>query len=396
MGDAMPDFLPYGRQTIEADDVAAVAAALTDDYLTTGPRVEAYEAAFAQAAGAAHAVASNSGTAALHLPLLALGLGPGEAVVVPSITFVATANVVRMTGAEVVFADVDPMTGLMTPDTLRAALAETPPAGTRIVGAMPVHLNGQLCDMAGLGALAAERGLWLVEDACHAIGAAAAGACRHSRAAAFSTHPVKGITTGEGGVTTTADPALADHMRRLRSHGLVREPASFMRPDMAFEDGQTQPWYYELPEIGWNYRIPDVLCALGLSQLAKLPRLHARRAHLAGLYARLVAPLAPGIALVPRGERPDGWHLLVALIDFARFGTTRAQVMAALRREAIGTQVHYIPVHEQPYYRDRYGPRRLAGADAYYARCLSLPFFPQMTDDDVARVAAALKRSVGA
>lgn len=377
-------FLPYGRQTIEDDDVAAVVDAMRGDFLTTGPRVEAYEAAFCAATGAAHAVSSNSGTAALHLPLLALGLGPGDAVVVPSLTFVATANVVRITGAEVVFADVHPDTGLLTAETLEAALARVPD-GLRLRGVMPVHLNGRICDLEALAGIAAARDLWLVEDACHALGAEGAGACRFSRAAAFSTHPVKGITTAEGGVTTTGDPALAERMRRLRSHGLVREPEEFARPDRATTDGEPNRWYYEMPEFGWNYRLPDVLCALGLSQLAKLPRLHAARWNLAATYGRLLAERSTIVRPVPRSGA-DGWHLFPILVDFAAAKTTRARLMEDLRAKGIGSQVHYVPVHTQPYYVTRYGVQTLPGADAYYARCLSLPFFPQMTEADVARV----------
>lgn len=383
-------FLPYGRQTIEADDVAAVAAALAGDMLTTGPTVGAFEQAFADAAGAVEAVACNSGTAALHLAMMALDLGPGAAVIVPTITFLATANAARMCGAEAVFADVDPETGLMTPETLREALARAQAQGVAAAGAAPVHLNGQLCDMAGLAEVAREAGIWLIEDACHAIGASGVGASPGSRIAAFSTHPVKGITTGEGGVATTNDLALAAKMRQLRSHGMTRDAEAFEVADLAFDGDEPNPWHYEMTELGWNYRIPDVLCALGLSQLAKLERLHARRAELAARYDRLLAPLAPLARPVPRGTRPDGWHLYPALIEFERLGKSRRAVMSALRERGVGTQVHYIPVHRQPYYRRRSQSVSLPGADAYFGRCLSLPFFPTMRDHDVDRVVGAL------
>lgn len=387
-------FLPYGRQTIEEDDVRAVAAMLHSDFLTTGPKVEEFEAAFAQATGAAHAVACNSGTAALHLAVLALDIGPGDAAIVPTLTFLATANVVRMTGAEVVFADVDPDTGLMTAQTLRAAFDLGAKAGLRVKAALPVHLNGQLCDMAALAAVAEARGTLLVEDACHALGVAGAGATALSRLACFSTHPVKAITTGEGGVVATADIGLAARMRRLRNHGIERPTTASENHALALEGDEANPWYYEMREIGWNYRLPDILCALGLNQLRKLERFVRRRAEIAAVYQESLAPLAPLVHPVSLASTPHGWHLYAVMIDFARLSRTRAQVMTALRSHGIGTQVHYIPIHRQPYYRHRYGKLDLPGADAYYARCLSLPIFPAMRDEDVCRVADALARLV--
>jgi UDP-4-amino-4,6-dideoxy-N-acetyl-beta-L-altrosamine transaminase len=382
-------FLPYGRQTIGDDDIAAVASALHADFLTTGPRVQEFENAFAVATGARHAVACNSGTAALHLAALATDLGPGDAAIVPTLTFLATANVVRMTGAEVVFCDVDPQSGLMTEATLAAAIDQAGKKGLRPKAALPVHLNGNLCDMLALSQAGGKTNLMLIEDACHALGIDGIGATAHSSMACFSTHPVKAIATGEGGVVTTRDESTARRMRRLRSHGMVHDAAAFELPEMASEGGEANPWYYEMPEIGWNYRLPDVMCALGLSQLAKLGQFHARRLEIAALYDRLLRPLAPLLTPVLRGVA-HGLHLYVALIDFAAIGTTRARFMQALRAERIGTQVHYIPVHLQPYYRLRYGAQDLPGANAYYRRCLSLPIFPSMSDDDVHYVSERL------
>jgi UDP-4-amino-4,6-dideoxy-N-acetyl-beta-L-altrosamine transaminase len=388
-------FLPYGRQTIEADDVAAVVESLGADMLTTGPLVERFEQAFASATGARHAVVCNSGTAALHLAVLAIGIGPGDAAIVPAITFLATANVVRMTGAEVVFADVDPDRGVMTPATLADAIERARRAGLRPRVALPVHLNGQLCDMPALAALAARHGCDLVEDACHSLGVTDVGATKHSRIACFSTHPVKAIATGEGGAVTTADAALAARMRRLRSHGMVREPAAFQNRALSFDGDAPNPWSYEMPEIGWNYRLPDLLCALGLSQIAKLERFLARRRALVALYDAAITRLAPSIGPVPHGDRPHGWHLYVLLFDFDGLGISRRQVMDGLRRVGVGTQVHYPPVHRQPYYEARYGAQTLPGADRYYARCLSMPLFPAMADGDVERVVAAVADVTG-
>jgi UDP-4-amino-4,6-dideoxy-N-acetyl-beta-L-altrosamine transaminase len=387
-------FLPYGRHTIEDDDVTAVAAALRDDFLTTGPKVAEFERAFATATGARHAVACSSGTAALHLAVLTQDIGSDDAAIVPTVTFVATANVVRMVGAEVVFADVDPNTGLITAETLQAAISRVNGKGLRPRLALPVHLGGQICDMPRLATVAYAHGMTLIEDACHALGIDGIGATAHSALACFSTHPVKTIATGEGGVVVTADSALASRMRHLRSHGICHDPAQYRNRALAFEGAEVNPWYYEMTEVGWNYRIPDVLCALGISQLRKLARFYGRRAEIAALYDAGLAPLAPVLKPVPHAG-PHGWHLYAVLIDFVALGMTRGWFMKLLRDAGIGSQVHYIPVHRQLYYLERYGEQVLPGADAYYARCLSLPMFPAMSHSDVHRVVDALAQIVG-
>ncbi len=386
--------LPYGRQTIEDDDVAAVAAALRSDFLTTGPLVEEFENHFAGAAGAAHAVACNSGTAALHLAAMGLRLGPGDTAIVPTLTFLASANAIRMTGAEVFFADVDPDSGLMTDASFEEAISLADKYRREIRAAVPVHLNGRICDMRSLANVAKKSNIALIEDACHALGVPSAGANEYSDFACFSTHPVKMIATGEGGVVTTKDADAAARMRKLRSHGMVHAEGELLSREEGFENGAKRPWYYEMHEIGWNYRMPDVLCALGISQLKKLPRFLKRREEIARLYDRLLAPLAPALKPAPRGNDPHGLHLYAVLIDFEKLGTTRAKFMDALRAEGIGTQVHYLPVHRQPYYRDRYGERVLPGADAYYSRCLSIPLYPSMQDADVERVVETLSNLI--
>jgi UDP-4-amino-4,6-dideoxy-N-acetyl-beta-L-altrosamine transaminase len=381
--------LPYGRQTIDDDDVAAVAAALRDDFLTTGPRVEAFEDAFAKSVGARHAVACANGTAALHLAMLALGVGEGAVCIVPSITFLATANCARYVGAEVAFADVDPLSGLMTAETLADAVARC--EGRKIAAILPVHLRGDVAELPALRRIADAVGAALVEDACHALGSrmtfdnapAQAGDGRWGEMAVFSFHPVKTLTTGEGGMVTTADPLIARRLSVLRSHGMVR-PAG------------ADPWWYEMAEPGFNYRLPDVLCALGLSQLTKLPRFADRRRALARRYEEALSPLAPLVRIAARPEWSDPvLHLMSVLIDFEAAGRTRAEVMAALKAAGIGSQVHYIPVHRQPYYATLYGVADLPGADAWYARCLSLPLYPAMEDADVDRVAEALAGALG-
>jgi UDP-4-amino-4,6-dideoxy-N-acetyl-beta-L-altrosamine transaminase len=393
-------FLPYGRQEIDAADLEAVREALQSELLTSGPRVAAFEAAFAAAVGARFAIASNSGTAALHLACLTLDLGPGDSVVVPAITFLATANAARFCGAEVIFADVDPESGRLTAEAFQAALDRNPRAAVKAV--LPVHLNGHCADMPAIRAIAEARGIVVIEDACHAVGGlqragngslAKVGACALSEMACFSLHPVKTITSGEGGVTTTNSEAAYRRMALLRSHGMTRVPAEFANADLAFAaDGSANPWYYEMAELGWNYRITDFACALGSSQLKRLDGYVRRRQELAARYDRLLAPLAPVIRPVP-GATGDqaALHLYAVLIDFAALGRERAAVMQQLKAAGIGSMVHYIPVNRQPYYRRRYGETRLPGAEAYYARVLSIPLFPAMQDADVDRVVDALK-----
>lgn len=389
--------LPYGRQVIEDDDIAAVTAVLRSDFLTTGPTVRAFEAAFAEAVGAPHAVACSSATAGLHLACLAAGIGRGDKVVVPSITFLASANAATYAGAEVVFADVDPDTGLMTPETLEEALAR---AGGPVKAVFPVQLAGQLESPVAIAEVAARHGAIVIEDACHALGASyrapggerRLGACHDASMAVFSFHPVKTIAMGEGGAVTTRDPVLAERLARLVSHGMHKDPAGFLNPEFAFDvDGTPNPWYYEMPEPGYNYRASDIHCALGLSQLRKLDRFLARRAALVALYDRMLRPLAPVIRPIRRvnGCTP-AWHLYATSIDFEALGTTRGQYMKALLACGVGTQVHYIPVHRQPFYRARSGDVQLPGADRYYSRALSLPLFPSMSDADAERVVRTL------
>lgn len=402
----MAAFLPYGRQSVSEADIDAVVRVLRSDWLTQGSAVGEFESALCEAVGAAHAVACNSGTAALHLAALAAGLGSGQTAIVPAITFLATANAVRMTGAEVVFADVDADSGRMGAPHLGEALERAGEAGADVKAVLPIHLAGAVSEPAAIAATAIAAGAVVIEDACHAIGGsyrridgqvATVGSCADALMACFSFHPVKLITTAEGGAVTTNDGALAQRMRLFRNHGMSRDAAHFQNRELAYgNDGAVNPWYYEMSDLGWNYRIPDVLCALGRSQLRSLPERQAKRERLARFYRERLAPFVPFIR--PLAEKPgavSGHHLFVVLVDFAGLGRDRGQVMRALRERGIGTQVHYIPVPWQPYYRQRYGAGDYPGATQYYNRCLSLPLFAEMEEADVARVVSALTEVLG-
>lgn len=388
------NILPYGRQVVDDDDVAAVEAVLRGDFLTTGPVVEAFETALSKRVEATHAVACSSGTAALHLAAMALQLGVGDTVIVPTLTFLATANAARYVGAEVAFADVDAESGLMTPETFASARDRVEAEGRKVSAIFPVHLNGQCVDMKSLRAAAPDLGI--VEDACHVLGGtygnASAGSCQFSDMAVFSFHPVKAVAMGEGGAITTNELAYCERLCRGRNHGIERSSDSFESESLGFDDsGMPNPWYYEMPNLGFNYRASDIHCALGLSQIAKLDRfLAAREARVARYDAQLtgLAPLVRPVGRVAGGH--PAWHLYAVRIDFAAAGLQRSTLMKALRDRGIGTQVHYLPVHLQPYYRKRYGDQVLPGAQAYYESILSLPLFSTMTDADVDRVINAL------
>lgn len=381
-------FLPYGRQSIDQADIEAVVEVLQGDWLTTGPAVSGFEEDFAAHCGARHAVACSNATAGLHLALAGLDVGPGDVCVVPSITFLASANAALYCGADVVFADVDPATGLMTPETLAAALARA----DKVKAVLPVHLAGQCEDLEALSQLCCDHGASMVEDACHAVGTRwrdqAVGGCAHSMASVFSFHPVKTLASGEGGMVTTHDDRLAERMRSLRSHGMERSPDRLHSPDEG-------PWWYEMQALGWNYRLTDMQAALARSQLSRLPSFKARRQ---ALSARYDALLEGDPVIRPNARTPECdpcLHLYSVQIDFAARGQSRGDVMDALHARGIGTQVHYIPVPSQPYYRDRYGDQVLPGAAAYYAQTLTLPLFPGMEDGDPERVISALREVLG-
>ena len=383
--------IPYGRQSITEQDIAAVTAVLQSDFLTQGPAVPAFEAAVRDQVGAKHAVAVNSATSALHIACLALGVGPGDRVWTSAVTFVASANCALYCGATVDFVDIDPATYNMSTARLRDKLVQARIDGTLPKVVIPVHLAGQSCDMAAISALAEEYGFAVIEDASHAIGAdhegRPVGDCRYSTATVFSFHPVKIITTAEGGLVTTNDPALAQRLELLRSHGITRDPA-LMRSE---PEG---PWYYEQIDLGFNYRMTDLQAALGVSQMARLDAFVAERRRLAARYDTLLADL-PLTLPWQDPATASAWHLYVIRIDAARVSWSHREVFDRLRARGIGVNLHYMPVYLQPHYRDLgFAPGHCPEAEAYYASAISIPLYADLTDAGQDSVVAALREAL--
>lgn len=373
-----PGLLPYGRQSIDEDDIAAVTGVLRSDWLTTGPAVCEFERAFAQAVGAREAIAVSSGTAALHAAMHAIGIGAGDEVLVPAMTFVASANSVVFQGGTPVFVDVIPDKLLIDPADVERRI--TP----RTKAIVAVDFAGQPCDYNALHEIAARRRLALVADACHALGARYQGRPAGSLAdiTAFSLHPVKHITTGEGGMVTTDDRELARRLRLFRNHGITVDHR---------QREKQATWLYEVEDLGYNYRLTDMQCALGLSQLRKLPGWLTRRRQIARCYDEAFAASEVFRPLGVSGDVSHAYHLYVVRLGALVPGVDRATIFRALRAEGIGVNVHYIPVHYHPFYRKRFATRHglCPAAEAEYERILSLPIFATMADTDVADVIAA-------
>lgn len=373
--------LPYGHQSIDDSDVRAVVDVLRSDWLTTGPKVREFERAFAAFAGAGEAVAVSSGTAALHAALHVLGIGSGDEVIVATMTFAASANCVVYRGARPIFADVDAETLLIDPDDVEAKTS----ARTRAI--IAVDYAGQPCDYDRLGALAERHGLALIADACHSLGGSFKGRTVGTLAElnVFSLHPVKALTTGEGGVVTTESFETAHAMRRFRNHGITSDH---------FQREQLGSWLYEMVELGYNYRLSDIQCALGASQIKKLASWLDRRRAIARRYDHALAELPAILPLKTHNDARHAYHLYVVQLDQDQLSADRARVFAALRAEGIGVNVHYLPVHLHPYYRQTFGtcPGTCPNAEAAYDKILSLPIFPAMGDDDVDDVINALRK----
>ena len=377
--------IPYGRQAVTAADIEAVVEVLRSDMITQGPVVPRFESRVAAYCGASRAVAANSGTSALHLACRALDLAPGDVLWTSPITFVASANCARYCGAAVDFVDIDPATGNLCPNALEDRLRTAERAGRLPKVVMPVHFAGQPCDMVAIGTLADRYGFRVIEDASHALGATfqgeAIGNGRYSDITVFSFHPVKLITTGEGGMAVTADAELADRMTLLRSHGITRDAA-------AMEGEPDGPWSYQQIDLGYNYRVTDIQAALGVSQLERLDDYIEQRHELAAVYDQALAELPVRVPTAIADTR-SALHLYVVRVD------DRRRVFDALRAAGIGVNVHYIPVHTQPYYqRLGFAAGDFPHAEQFYAEAISLPLYPTLEADDQQHVIDALQRAV--
>jgi UDP-4-amino-4,6-dideoxy-N-acetyl-beta-L-altrosamine transaminase len=434
-------YIPYGRQWIDEEDIQAVVAVLRSERLTQGSRVEEFEKAFADYVGSRYAVAVNNGTAALQLACLAAGLGTGDEVITSPITFVASANCALYVGAKPGFVDIDPKTCNLDPLKLESYLeakaseseSDSRPAANKSRAVIPVHFAGLPCDMSKIYRIADKFNLVIIEDACHALGAeyrvpqSAAGgqrnredewikvgSCVHSHMTVFSFHPVKHITTGEGGMVTTDNPEFADRMRMFRNHGITRDPNKFTvhrspfivqkqttdnRQQITDNDFQRPTvngqWYYEMQDLGYNYRITDIQCALGLSQLKKADLFIDVRRQIAARYQEELSTFS-AVQLTQEPEHcRSSYHLFTIKIDFERIGKNRDEVMQDLSRAGIGTQVHYIPIPRHPYYQ-RLGFRKedYPAAERFYRQCLSLPIYPGLKMHEVERVIKVLRETL--
>jgi UDP-4-amino-4,6-dideoxy-N-acetyl-beta-L-altrosamine transaminase len=386
--------IPYGRQSISDEDIAAVERVLRSDWITQGPAITQFERGLADYTGARHGLAVSNATAGLHLACLALGVGKGDLVWTSPNTFLASANCALYCGADVDFVDIDPGTYNLCVDKLEAKLRAAQAAGRLPKVLIPVHFAGQSCDMRAIHALARQYGFRIIEDASHAVGAdyegGKVGNCRYSDVTVFSFHPVKILTTGEGGMLLSNDDALHRQLGLLRSHGMVRDPADL-------EDHGQGAWYYEQHTLGYNYRITDIQAALGLSQLGRLDAFVARRRAIAARYTTLLADL-PVTTPFQAAYGESAWHLYPVWIQPGADGDVAARrkaVFASMREQGIGVNVHYIPVPTQPYYRKLgFAPGQFPAAERYYAGAISLPMYFSLSDAEQEQVVDALRRAL--
>jgi UDP-4-amino-4,6-dideoxy-N-acetyl-beta-L-altrosamine transaminase len=383
--------IPYGRQDITQADIDAVVGVLQSDFLTQGPMVPRFEQQVAQHVGATHALAVNSATSALHIACLALGLGPGDRLWTSPVTFVASANCGLYCGAQVDFVDIDPRTYNLCPQALSRKLEQAEQEGTLPKVVVAVHLCGQPCDMQAIHALAKRYGFKVIEDASHAIGGKYQGEFigngKYSDITVFSFHPVKIITTAEGGMVLTNDADLANRMALLRSHGITRDPDQMTHES----DG---PWYYQQIDLGFNYRMTELQAALGVSQMERLDQYIARRHQLAERYDDLLASL-PVTTPWQHADSYSGLHLYVIRLQLEKIAKTHREVFESLREQGIGVNLHYIPVHTQPYYADMgFKPEDFPGAQNYYREAISIPMFQTMSNEQQDQVVAALVRAL--
>jgi len=401
-----PRSIPYGRQSIDEQDVAAVCSVLRSDWLTQGPKVAEFESALCDETDADFGVCLNSGTSALHIACLAAGVGHGDEVITSPITFVASANCAVYCGAKPVFADIYPDTYNISPEEIEKKIT----SHTKAI--IPVNFAGQSCDMDAIRQIvrAAEKKyghkIYVIEDACHALGSLyknkKVGSCAFSDMTVMSFHPVKHITTGEGGAVLTNDKVLANRMRLFHNHGITRDPKQFTfseevsvpsTPSSMLSAPSSPPFYYEMHELGYNYRITDIQCALGLSQLKKFPRFCKRRREIVNQYNAAFKDLRYIQIPFEANSCDSNFHLYVLLFDFEKINIDRAEFMLELRQKGIQTQVHYIPVYLQPFYRKHFGTNLgdCPNAEQYYKNCLSIPLYPMLKDSEAEYIVKTIK-----
>lgn len=396
------NFIPYGRQVIDDQDCDAVIQALKSGNLTQGRAVDLFEEQLAAACGAPAAIAVTNGTAALHLAVSALDINPGSIAITTPITFAATANALLYCGIRPVFTEVDDASGLMCMDSLQKIIKKLDSAGTPAAAVLPVHYSGAVCDMERLWSLKDTYGFQIIEDASHALGARYAsgkivGSDSRSEFCTFSFHPVKHIATGEGGAIVTHSQSFRDNVTSLRSHGITRDPRKYSNRNEAFvgDSKEPLPWYYEMQSLGYNYRMPDINAALGISQLSKFPQFIERRRRIASIYDRafktqsLLHPISSG------QFGTSSYHLYVIKLTSRAQTNEKLAIVKDLRRKGIGTQVHYIPVPQLPYY-ENLGYSTPASARQFYQSCLSIPMFAGLNDADANKVATEVISSVAA
>lgn len=402
----MAAMIPYGRQNVTETDIDAVISTLKSSHLTQGPAVARFETSLAEFLQTPHVVAVANGTAGLHLAYMAADLGPGTGVIMPAMTFAATANAALYCGATPIFADIDPKTLCVDPNSIERAFALAKKAGIKVKAIAPVHFAGLPCAMREIAALAKAHDCFIIEDACHALGASyrleendswhavGSGALAHMSVMSF--HPVKHITTGEGGAVGTTDPELAKRLRILRTHGITKSPDDFKNRGRAFDEasGKVNPWYMEMHDLGFNYRLCDIQAALGVSQLNKLPEGVMRRRQIATQYREAFARMS-GIELPPEDTKVSkhSYHLFPLRIDFAAHKKSRADFIYSMREKAIEAQVHYIPVCWHPYYESNsksWLSDDIDQAVVAYESEISIPMFSNMSDEMVDRVISAV------
>ncbi len=414
-------YIPYAKQTIDKRDIDAVVKVLKSDWITQGPVIQRFEKALCEYIGVRYAVAVSSGTAALHIACLASGIKKNDEVITSPITFVASANCALYVGAKPVFVDIDSDTICLNPQNLEEYLNAKHSTKslsrhfTTPKAVIPVHFAGVPCDMEAIKEIAEKYKLLIIEDACHALGAECrvgekwnkVGSCTHSDMAVFSFHPLKHITTGEGGAITTNNLELYKKLLLLRTHGITKTHTNFINKDLAFSvskktvsdvcqlSSKVNPWYYEMQELGFNYRITDLQCALGLTQFEKLDYFVARRREIATKYNEAFKGIECVKMMKESEKSKSAWHLYVVQIDFQRLGKSRSLVMNNLRKKGIGTQVHYIPVHLQPYYKKMgYKKGDYPVSEQYYKFCLSLPLFPELSNADVDLIISTINKEL--